>query len=102
LNLIDADDSVYIPEAIMNAALAFIHESLSSGQRVLVHCNQGQSRAPAIGLRYLGVDPDRLPGEFAEAEAALLTIYPAYRPAAGVRGFLRTRWAKYPSSGSPT
>ena len=95
LNLIDADDPTYVPEAIMDAALAFIHESLSSARRVLVHCNQGLSRGPSIGFLYLAVHTDRLGRDFAAAEEAFLAVYPAYRPATGVRGFLRNRWPKY-------
>src|ERR1035437_3624457 len=52
LNLVDADDPAYIPAEIMDVAVTFIHEHLSAGRRVLVHCNQGLSRSPAIAMLY--------------------------------------------------
>lgn len=53
LNLVDAANPAYIPKEIMDAALLFIEASLRGGRRVLVHCNQGHSRAPSIALLYL-------------------------------------------------
>jgi predicted protein tyrosine phosphatase len=99
LNLIDTDDPDYIPREIMDAALDFIHQGLKSGSRVLVHCNQGQSRAPSIGLLYLGVHTDRLARDFADARAAFQVLYPRFSPAAGVHGFLRSHWSSYVAAG---
>ncbi len=45
LNLNDAANPAHIPKQIMDAALTFVEESLGKERRVLVHCNQGQSRA---------------------------------------------------------
>jgi len=39
LNLVDAPDPEYIPKEIIDKAIAFIHEKLSEGSKVLVHCN---------------------------------------------------------------
>jgi predicted protein tyrosine phosphatase len=63
---------------------------------VLVHCNQGMSRSPAIGLLYLAKYTDQLPkSSFAEAEAAFRKLYPPYNPAPGVRGFMFQNWSAY-------
>ncbi|MDR1908375.1 MAG: dual specificity protein phosphatase family protein [Spirochaetaceae bacterium] len=53
LNLADADDPAYIPKEIIDSALNFIDEALSNDNPCLVHCNQGESRSPSIGLLYL-------------------------------------------------
>lgn len=96
LNLVDADNPAYIPKEIIDAALEFIHESLQSGRPVLVHCNQGSSRSPGIGLLYLATQTDRLPtNSYQEAEAAFRTLYPFYNPAGGIRGFLMQNWVTY-------
>ncbi len=69
LNMVDANDPAYIPKEIMDAALAFIYEGLTSGDRVLVHCNQGESRSPSIVLLYLAIYTDRITrSSFAEAD----------------------------------
>src|SRR5471032_2821911 len=49
LNLVDVDNVAYIPAEIIDAALAAIHQNITSS-KVLVHCNQGMSRSPAIAL----------------------------------------------------
>lgn len=96
LNMIDPDDPAYIPQELVDAALEFIHESLTANLPTLVHCNQGQSRSPGLGLLYLAKYTDRLPkASYADAERAFREIYPLYMPSAGVRGFLINNWDKY-------
>ncbi len=93
LNLVDVDDPAYIPDEIMDTSVAFIHERLNAGQRVLVHCNQGLSRSPSIAMLYLGTHTERLPrNSFEQAFTTFREIYPPFSPAAGVLGFLRRRW----------
>jgi hypothetical protein len=99
LNLVDADDPAYIPKEIIDTALAFVHEQLSAGSKVLVHCNQGGSRSPAIGFLYLVKFTDKLPtSSFSEAENAFRSLYSFYSPASGVRGFLIQNWTGYLAS----
>jgi hypothetical protein len=108
LNLLDAEDPAHIPREVMDAALDFIEESLGKGRRVLVHCNQGNSRAPAIGLLYLAARTDTFAGlDYRSAHDRFRDLYTAYGLAAGVRGFLSAHWALYcrgqgrePGSGS--
>jgi len=96
LNLIDADDPAYIPKEIMDRAVSFIKESLGQKRRVLVHCNQGRSRGPAIGLLYLACHTALLSGlSYMSAHDRLLELYPDYDPAPGVRGFLVANWSAY-------
>ncbi len=96
LNLLDADDPAYIPKAIIDAALAFIEESLELGSRVLVHCNQGQSRGPSIGLLYLAAKTEAFSGlDYEAARDRFREIYPAYDPHPGVHGFLMIHWSIY-------
>ena len=95
LNLVDVDNPEWISPIIIDAALAFIDEQLSLGQQVLVHCNQGKSRAAGIGLLYLA-GKNRFNGmTFEQAEEAFSKIYPDYSPALGVRGFCAANWEKY-------
>lgn len=95
LNLIDAKDPEYIPKEIIDAALDFIQKGLKLGKKVLVHCNQGESRSPSIGLLYMamnGLIPNKT---LNEAEEAFRCIYPNYQPSAGMRGFLINNWSLY-------
>ncbi|MGD9937531.1 MAG: phosphatase [Methanoregulaceae archaeon] len=99
LNLIDPPNPAFVPKEIIDAALDFIHSNIGD-TRVLVHCNQGESRSPAIGMLYLATHTRKLPfKDFFEAEAAYRTIYPAYNPGPGIRGFLINHWAEYVANG---
>jgi len=50
LNFVDASDPKYVPRELVDAALEFMHARLAEDSRVLVHCNQGESRAPTLAL----------------------------------------------------
>jgi hypothetical protein len=96
LNLVDAPNPAYIPKVIIDTALQFIHQGLQAEQRVLVHCNLGESRAPGIGLLYLAAFAKQLPtDDFLQAEVQFRTIYPVYNPGLGIRGFLKAHWQHY-------
>ena len=96
LNLVDVADPRWIDNTIMNAAIQFIHENLQNGRFVLVHCNQGCSRAPSIGMLYLGTYTDQLPRDsFERALAVFKGRYPPFAPAGGVYGFLKSRWTEW-------
>ena len=96
LNLVDAADPAYIPDVIIDSALRFAQDNLSESKNVLIHCNQGMSRSPSIGLLYLVAYTDKLPKDnFIMAEEAFREIYPYYSPAAGIRGFMQLHWEKY-------
>jgi hypothetical protein len=95
LNLIDPYDPRYIPKEVIDAALDFIEEGLSSGKKVLVHCMLGQSRSPSIGLLYMAINGHITNNTLEEAEKAFYSIYPAYFPHRGIRMFLRENWEEY-------
>lgn len=96
LNLVDVENPAYISDKIMDAALDFIHEHLSEGEHVLVHCNQGESRSPSIGLLYLAAYTDGIPhSSLQEAETVFRNLYPTYNPKGGMRGFLAANWRRY-------
>jgi hypothetical protein len=97
LNMVDVEDPAYVSkEELIDPCLDFIHEGLGGGNKVLVHCNQGESRAPGIGMLYLITYTDVLPRTtFPEAEQAFLQLYPGYNPKGGIRGFIRGNWEYY-------
>jgi hypothetical protein len=69
---------------------------LEAGGKALVHCNQGESRAPSIGLLYLASRTDVLPrATFDAAESKFRELYPTYMPKGGMRGFLQLHWREY-------
>ncbi|OPX46413.1 dual specificity phosphatase, catalytic domain [Ruminiclostridium hungatei] len=95
LNIVDAPKPDFFDKRMIDKALDFIEKKLSEGCKVLVHCNQGESRSASICLLYL-IKNGIIKGETLEdCEAEFLKVYPEYNPGAGMRGFVREHWRNY-------
>lgn len=95
LNLIDPPDPAYVSKEVIDAGLDYIHSNIDTN-KILVHCNQGESRSPSIGMLYLGAYTQELPfKDFFEDEEKYRRIYPLYNPGQGIRGFLINHWEHY-------
>lgn len=95
LNLVDVENPDWISPTIIDEALGFIDVNLATGKKVLVHCNQGQSRSAGICLLYLAHIGCFTGKDVATAEAKFREIYPPYQPAGGIRGYIMRNWNKY-------
>lgn len=97
LNLVDAPDPAYIREDIISKAIEFIDEAREAGNKVLVHCNQGESRAPTIALLWLRFGPPIVRATmslltFEQAASAFTEVYANYKPAEGMRKRAEMIW----------
>lgn len=99
MNLVDPNDAKWIPRELVDAAVDEIGLRLEDGFEVLVHCNQGESRAPSIALLYL-LSVGR--GEFSGCENGdevmdVFTneFYEDYNPSDGFSQFIRMNWKSY-------
>lgn len=92
LNIIDPPIPLFKPE-LFSAFMLFSSKHRDKGRRLLIHCNQGESRAPSLALLYLskslGVISDN---SFAYARADFETLYPRYAPGKGIQSYLSTNW----------
>ena len=93
LNLIDATDPKYIPVELIDEAIKFLGNQIDKGRKVLVHCNQGLSRAPSIAALYVGAV--ECGDTLANTLAHMTTQYPDYRPGAGMQKFMIANWERY-------
>ena len=101
LNLVDVDDPSYISPEIVDAALDAVRDNIQHS-KILLHCNQGQSRSPSIALLYLLKHTDILgQKDMAAAIAAFRAIYPPFAPARGMAEYIRLNWHRYAQVGSP-
>ena len=68
-------------------------ERYDGGSSLLIHCNQGESRAPTLALlflaKHLGVIPN---GSFSAAKEEFAALYSGYRPGTGIQQFLTANW----------
>lgn len=93
LNMIDAPKPEFFRDEMIEAALGFIRRELGGSNNVLVHCNQGGSRAPSLALLYLReADPAYQGLAFEDAEVLFQEAYPSYAPAPGIREYVKQRW----------
>ena len=91
LNIVDVPDPRFFNDGMIDKAIDYCLEGLNKGKRVLIHCNQGESRAPTIALmvlRKLHVVSD----DFDEAVDYMYSIYPDYNPNNGILEYARQRW----------
>jgi protein-tyrosine phosphatase len=99
LNMIDPPTPLFHLPLFLDA-LDFIDEHLDDasvgGSRgttpVLVHCNQGQSRAPSIALLWLATRTEMPSASFDQAAYAYRLLDPNYDPGTGIRLFLDQHW----------
>lgn len=94
LNIVDMDRkfSHDFTEPIVTAALDFIEEHIGSTE-VLVHCNQGQSRSPALAMLFLAKRRDDIPASsYEDAKQEFREMYPLFRPGNGIDAYLRDYW----------
>jgi hypothetical protein len=94
LNLVDGPAHLYswggVP--LFREALDFIETRTPSGN-LLVHCDEGMSRAPTLALLYLAKRARTIPGaSFEAANAAFRRIYPNYWPG-GIADYVEDNWA---------
>lgn len=93
LNMIDAPKPEFFRDEMIDAAMTFVRQKLTGGKRVLIHCNQGGSRAPSLALLYLRKFSDRFDDMvFEDAEEVFRACYPSYQPAAGIRAYVEQHW----------
>lgn len=93
LNMVDAPKPEFFADSMIDEALTFIGKSIEGGFKVLVHCNQGGSRAPSLAMLHLRkTSQEWQEMKFAEAEKAMGLLYPPYAPANGIREYVRKRW----------
>ncbi len=94
LNMVDTDDYRYIPIEIIDKAINFIETNIKY-KKVLVHCNQGESRAPSIGFIYMAKNRLLNISSLENAINDFKMIYPFYNPAKGLIDFIKINWNYY-------
>ena len=81
--------------SVVRQVLVFIQKSLQEGKKVLISCDQGQSRSPSITMLYLAKVLHTIPDtSFADAAKEFVKIYPQYQPALGISKFLTEHWTE--------
>jgi hypothetical protein len=92
LNLIDPPQPLFMM-ASFEAFVKFVDREIAE-RPVLIHCNQGESRAPSLTLLYMAKRLATLPNDsYAVAATAFRQKFP-YNPGRGIETWLTTNWSK--------
>jgi len=92
LNIIDPPLPLFKRESFLQF-LQFASKHYDGGASLLIHCNQGESRAPTLALVFLAKHLAIIPRDsFLTAKEAFSLLYSGYRPGVGIQKFLETNW----------
>lgn len=90
LNMIDPPAPLFMLPTFV-AFMAFVDREIAE-RDVLIHCNQGQSRAPSLALLYMAKRGHLPNASYADAAQAFRGRHP-YSPGAGISKWLTVHWA---------
>lgn len=95
LNLVDMPQELKpeFTDPILKSAIEFIDTHWPQ-KPVLIHCNQGASRAPSVALVYLAKKSLIANSSYNSAVSAFAPKYPDFSTGAGIELYLRNNWAK--------
>jgi len=93
LNMVDMDRELLprFTHPIMKSAITFIEKYIDEWQ-ILIHCNQGQSRSPSIGMVYLARMNIITTTSYSEAKNEFILVYPNFLPGRGIELYLMKNW----------
>lgn len=77
---------------IINTTMNFIQKNIQT-KDVLIHCNQGLSRSPALALIYLAKRANIINNQsYEKAKTDFIRIFPNYQPSSGLNYYLTQCW----------
>lgn len=93
MNLIDPEAPLFMEDSF-SGFRSFASEHYTAGTDLLIHCNQGGSRAPSLALLFLAKEIGEIPDEsYRAARRAYTELDPLYAPGAGIQTYFRDNWA---------
>lgn len=94
MNLIDPERPLFRTDSFRGFR-DFATRHREDGSELLIHCNQGRSRAPSLALLFLAKDLERLTSDsFDAARREYLGLDPDYLPGSGIQTFLQDNWSE--------
>jgi len=94
LNMIDPAVSLFRSETFAMTR-AFARRHMSRGIPLVIHCNQGNSRAPSLALLIMAKDMHKISDEsYDAARKEFESYYPQYKPGRGIEQYMRENWER--------
>lgn len=94
LNIIDPPIPLF-PDELFATFLSFARETRDSGKALLIHCNQGESRAPTLALVFLAKHLHAISNQsYSAARQDFAQRFPRYLPGRGIQTYMHENWSK--------
>jgi len=94
LNMIDPPRPLFMLP-LFTSFMHFASQRWDDGHNLLIHCNQGESRAPSLAMlllaKHIGVIST---SSFDDARLEFASMFPTYTPGAGIQSYLRQHWSE--------
>lgn len=93
LNIIDPTAPLFMPPLFV-AFLGFANKHWGQGKKLLIHCNQGESRAPSLAMLFLAKGISVISdSSYETARVEFEKLYPRYNPGKGIETYFSKNWA---------
>ncbi|MBD8879833.1 hypothetical protein IHE49_05015 [Rhodanobacter sp. 7MK24] len=94
LNIIDPPVPMFMP-LLFKSFLDFSVMHWNGGKKLIIHCNQGESRAPSLALLFLARSISAIDdSSYSSARNEFKTLYPRYQPGKGIETYFTQNWPK--------
>lgn len=93
LNIIDPAEPLFMPP-LFSHFIEFSNKHWSQGKKIIIHCNQGESRAPSLALLFLAKVVSVIPNDsYGAAREEFEKLYPRYNPGQGIQKYFAKNWS---------
>lgn len=93
MNIIDPPTPLFMPP-LFSHFIEFSNKHWSQGKKLLIHCNQGESRAPSLALLFLAKVVLAIPNDsYEDAREEFEKLYPGYNPGKGIQRYFSKNWS---------
>ena len=95
LNIIDPPGPLFMPP-LFTSFLEFAGRHWDDGKKILIHCNQGESRSPSLAMMFMAKHTREITdSSYEEAREEFEQIFVEYRPGRGIQIYLRENWDNF-------
>jgi len=95
LNMIDPPKPLFMPQLFISF-LEFSSSQWSKEKNILIHCNQGESRAPTLAMMFMAKHLKEIPNSsYFDARKEFEKLYAGYRPGNGIQIYLNQKWNEF-------
>lgn len=92
LNIIDPPVPLFMPLLFIRF-MNFSTKHWNEGRKLLIHCNQGESRAPSLALLFMAKSLSAISNNsYYDARSDFEKIYPNYKPGKGIEIYFAKHW----------